>query len=157
MRLANLGHELGEESMEVHGLAKGRYTLLIDGQPVGDYASTQLEKGIDLQDNPKTPQYQQALAVALLNKQRNEGPIDALRNEWWNYQDYVDARRDVQEHPDNSLFQDALSKASAQISGMKERVAQDDAAAQIIEDHIYEINKPVVRRYELVRLENSAE
>ena len=40
---------------------------------------------------------------------------------------------------------------------MHERVAQDDAAAQIIEDHIYKINKPVVRSYELVRLENSAE
>ncbi len=110
-----------------------------------------------MQDNPKTPQYQQALGVALLNKQRNEGPIDALRNEWWNYQDYVDARRDVQQHPDNTQCQEALSKASVQINGMKERVAHDDAEAKVIEDHIYEINKPVTHVYQLVRVDGPAE
>jgi hypothetical protein len=110
-----------------------------------------------LQDNLRTPQYQQALAVARLNKQRNEGPIDALRNEWRNYQDYVDVRRDMRQHPENNQLQKAFSKASEQIAGMKERVARDDAAAQVIEDHIYEINKPVAHTYELIRSNSPVE
>ena len=150
-QLTKLGHHLGQESLEIHGLAPGRYTLTIDGHEVGTYDNDELQHHVELQENAKTPQYQQALAVAQLNKQRNEGPINALRDEWWNFQDCVDARREAGEHPDSAKCKECLIKAERQIVGMDARVAADDAEAKKIEDKIFEINKPPVRKYTLVR------
>ena len=144
-KLTDLGHSLSQESLEIHGLAPGRYTLTIDGQNVGSYDNVQLERQVELQENVKTPQYQQALAVALLNQQRNAGPINALRDEWWNFQDYVDARREAKAHPDSGKCQADLCTAEQKISGMESRVAQDDAEAKKMEDKIFELNKPLVR------------
>jgi len=93
--------------------------LTIGGAEVGLYDNTELEHHIELQGNSKTPQYQQALVVANLNKQRNEGPINALRDEWWNFQDYVDARREAKEDPDNATLKKALSDAEQKINGME--------------------------------------
>ena len=150
-QLTDLGYRVNQEAVEIHGLAPGNYTLTIDGHEVGTYDSVDLEHHIELQENAKTPQYQQALAVAALSKQQNEGPIDALRYEWWNFQDYVDALRDVKEHPDNAKSKVALASATKKISGMDDRIAKDDAAAKIFEDKIFKINAPTAHKYALVR------
>jgi len=150
-QLTDLGYQVNQESLEIHGLAPGKYTLTIDGHDIGTYDAEQLEHHIELQENANTPQYQQALAVANLNKRRNEGPIDALRDEWWNFQDYVDAKREVKEHPDSVKGKASLVAAERKISGMDLRVAKDDAEAKIMEDKVFEINKPPARTYTLVR------
>jgi lysophospholipase L1-like esterase len=150
-QLTDLGYRVNQEALEIHGLAPGNYTLSIDGHEVGTYDNVQLEHHIELQENAATPQYQQALAVANLNKQRNEGPIDALRTEWWNFQDYVDAKRELKVHPDNAKAKDSLSKSEKLIAGMDVRIAADDAAGKLIEDKIFQINKPPLRKYVLVR------
>jgi lysophospholipase L1-like esterase len=150
-QLTDLGHRLGKESLEIHGLAPGKYTLTIDGHEVGTFDNEQLEHHVELQGNASTPQYQQALTVAQLNKERNEGPINALRDEWWNFQDYVDAKREAKQHPDSAKCKEDLSKAEKEINGMDARIAGDDVAAKKIEDKIFEINKPPVRRYSIVR------
>lgn len=154
-QLTDLVYSVNEESLEVHGLPPGKYMLAIDGHDVGTYDSAQLEHHIDLQENEKTPQYQQALTLAMLNKQRNEGPIDAMRTEWWNFQDYLDAKRDVKEHPDNVKSKQSLVSAERKITGMDRRVAKDDADAKLIEDKIFELNKPPARKYSLVRISKS--
>jgi lysophospholipase L1-like esterase len=150
-KLTNLGHCLGQESLEINGLAPGTYMLTIDGQNVGTYDNLQLEQKIELQDNARTPQYQQALVVAQLNKQRNEGPVNALRDEWWSFQDYVDARREAKSHPDSAECRDCLNKAEQQIRHMDQRIAEDDVASKKIEDKIFELNQPPMRKYSLVR------
>jgi hypothetical protein len=132
-------------------LAPGKYTLTIDGVEVGTYDNVQLERHIELQEDERTPQYQQALVVARLNKRRNEGPINALRDEWWNFQDYVDARREADEHPDKIKCREVLTTAERQIVGMERRVAKDDADAKMVEDKIFELNKPPARKYALLR------
>jgi lysophospholipase L1-like esterase len=58
--------ELNQESLEVDGLAEGRYTLAIDGQTVGEYSAIELAKGINLAENEKTPQYKQSAAATKL-------------------------------------------------------------------------------------------
>ncbi len=63
--------DLNQELLTIKGLGAGWYTLLIDDQPVGDYAAEALEAGINLATNPKTPQYQQALRVAKANEERH--------------------------------------------------------------------------------------
>ncbi len=149
-KLSELGHLLSSESLEVHGLRPGKYTLAIDGKEVGTYSHIQLERGIELQENANTPQYQQALSVAHLNRQRNEGPINALRDEWWDYQDFIDARREVVEHPDSVELKNKLAKSERKILGMNARVARHEADALAIEDKIFDINQPPPRKYVLV-------
>jgi lysophospholipase L1-like esterase len=62
--------ELDQETLTVEGLGKGSFTLKIDGEPVGDYTAAQLRAGIDLADNPRTPQYQQSAAANKISAER---------------------------------------------------------------------------------------
>ena len=94
------------------------------------YDNVQLEHHVELQENAKTPQYQQALAVANLNKQRNEGPVDSMRTEWWNFQDYVDAKHELKEHPDNVKSKQKLVSSEHLILGMDVRNRQGQRRRQ---------------------------
>lgn len=67
--------ELNREMLTVAGLAPGNYTLLIDGQPVQDGTAAELAAGINLANNPKTPQSKQAAKVAGLFWKRQ--PLEA--------------------------------------------------------------------------------
>ena len=62
--------ELNEEKLVVSGLAAGNYELKIDGQSVGEYAAADLQAGVNLAENAKTPQYQQSAAATKINKDR---------------------------------------------------------------------------------------
>jgi lysophospholipase L1-like esterase len=153
VELTKLGHRLSREALEVHGLPAGRYTLTIDGVEVGTYNASALERHIELQGNPRTPQYQQALEVAKLNQQRNEGPIGALRGEWSKFQGYARKQREAEAAPDNAQLKEQLVQAEQQIAGMDERVAQANAAAQELEDQVFSKNQPPARKYVLQRVE----
>lgn len=149
--LTRLGHRLSGEMLEVHGLEPGRYELLIDGTSVGEFHSDALGRHIELQANEKTPQYQQALAVALKNKERNETAIASLRNEWRVFQQYSRVKRDLARNQTPEL-QQQLSMLETRVEGMEQRVAQFNAAAKELEDAIFELNQPVPRTYELKRV-----
>lgn len=148
-KLANLGHRLSAEALEVHGLPAGKYTLSIDGQEVGTYTAEQLERHVELQGNDKTPQYQQALKVAELNKQRNDGPVKALRGEWGKFQGYARKRMEVEKNPDSAATKDQFTELGKQIDGMDERVAAHNAKAKEIEDEIFKANVIPARKYVL--------
>ncbi len=151
--LTKLGHRLGKESLEVHGLPAGKYTLSIDGEVVGTYSSDALARHIELQGNDKTPQYQQALKVALLNKQRNEGPVRSLRGEWGRFQGFARDRKTAADNPDNAELQAKVQKLTEAIAGIEDRVAGHNAAAKVIEDQIFQENQPQAHRYVLQRAE----
>lgn len=55
--------DLNRETVTVKGLPRGRYALKIDGETVGTYAAEDLDAGVGLGFNAKTPQYRQAQAV----------------------------------------------------------------------------------------------
>src|SRR5690606_35869185 len=114
VKLSNLGHRLSREALTVHGLAPGRYVLTIDDVEVGTYSAPNLARHIELQANDKTPQYQQALQVALLNKERNEGPIGKLRAEWRNFQTLARTRQSVASQPDNAKAKETLAQLEQQ-------------------------------------------
>jgi lysophospholipase L1-like esterase len=69
--LVPLTGELNREVLTVTSLPPGTYALSVDGTAVGSYAATGLATGVNLAANAQTPQYQQALALAKLNEQRN--------------------------------------------------------------------------------------
>jgi len=152
VKLTALGHRLSREALEVHGLPAGRYALTIDGQEVGRFGAAGLERHIELQGNAKTPQYAQALEVATLNKQRNDGPIGALRGEWSKFQRYARVKQQAEAQPDNADVKAELVKAEESIAGMDGRVAAANAAAREIEDQIFTKNQPPARKYVLTRV-----
>jgi hypothetical protein len=79
LRLVPFQQELNQEILKIDGLAPGEYELRIDGQPVGRYDAQSLKSGVNLAENPKTPQYQQAEKVAKLNSNRHALESGRLR------------------------------------------------------------------------------
>jgi lysophospholipase L1-like esterase len=151
-KLTRLGMRLSRETLTIGGLTPGRYQVTIDGTPIGRYSDAVLAGRLGLQDNSKTPQYQQALAVAELNKQRNSGPVRSLRNQWGQFQQFARVRRAARAKPDNEELQKQLAANQTKIEGMAERVAQFNREAKQIEDKIFEINQPKPRHYVVKRV-----
>lgn len=81
-QMTRAGHRHSGERFTAQGLMPGDWELLIDGIPVGVWPHGRLARGIELQENDQTPQYRQALAVALGNAERNAAHVQTLRG-WW--------------------------------------------------------------------------
>lgn len=147
--LTHAGHHDSNEKVTVRDLAPGRYDLKIDGQPIGTYAAGQLAFGVELEGNDKTPQYQQALKVALLNKARNDQAMHPLRDLW---RDRKIKLRDV------SQAEGAKAANLAEVQAafakfdedLKPRVQAMIEKVKGFEDQIYEANQPVAHHYEIV-------
>lgn len=148
-KLLNLGHRWTREALEVHGLAAGQYDLLIDGEPVGRYSAEQLARHVELQSNPKTPQYQQSLQVAELNRKRNDTAIRPLRNEWRDFQAARRVEASLAFQPDNEKLKSQLASLQKSLVGMEERIAAHEALAREIDAEIRQVNRPRPRKYEL--------
>jgi len=150
--LLKLGHRATKESLEIHGLSPGRYELLIDGTSVGQYTHVALSRHIELQGNSQTPQYQQALQVALLNKQKNEGPVRTLRDSWRLFQSWARRTRDLKSQPGNTQLVQAIAKDESRLATLADTIRAAKAEALAMEDKIYAANQPQLRHFELKKL-----
>ncbi|MBI5772366.1 MAG: SGNH/GDSL hydrolase family protein [Verrucomicrobia bacterium] len=149
-KLTAAGHRSSGEVFAARGLKPGKYELKIDGQSVGTWTESVLGFKVELQANDKTPQHQQALAIALLNKERNDKAMHPLRDLW----------RDLK------VKQGALAKAAPDGKGeaakaafekwkeetFKPGVEKNLALVQDYEQKIYAANKIPARKYELRRV-----
>lgn len=146
-QLTALGHRYSNEKVIVRDLKPGKYALKIDGAVVGQYEAGALAKGVELQANDKTPQYQQALKVAMLNKQRNDLAYHPLRDQ---YAQLKGKRRELAKVPATDP-QYAAKKAEfeAWYTTQKAKVAELLAKAKDFEGQIYASNQPQPRKYEL--------
>ncbi|MCW1887511.1 SGNH/GDSL hydrolase family protein [Luteolibacter flavescens] len=149
VRLTDLGGEFGRQTLTVSGLPAGTYTVSIDGAEVTRATREELQTGLPLHDLAKTPQYQQAAHVAELNKQRNEGPVKTLRNEWVNFQQVKFLQSQVEKNPADEAEKQRLADAEKKLPGMEERVKAAEAAARAIEDDIFKNNQPRPHRFEI--------
>ena len=147
-KLTHAGHRNSNERITVRGLKPGKYALKIDGQQVGAYASNQFAAGVELEENDKTPQYQQALKVALLNKERNDVAYHPLRDQ---YGQLKGKRRDLAKAEAAKDPELAAKKAEYEqwYTAQKAKVAELLAKAKSFEDQIYQANQPQPRKYEL--------
>jgi len=143
-QLVHAGHRYGMEAFTARNLKPGKYELKIDGQSVGTWSDAQLAFRVELEANEKTPQYQQALRVALLNKERNEKAVRPLRNLWLQVKIW---RHRLASQPDKK---EAFAKWMAE--EFQPGVAKLEALAKDYEDQIYQANQPVARKYELLRV-----
>lgn len=150
--MLKLGHKASREGLEIHILKPGRYELTIDGTAVGTYTDVQLSRHIELQSNANTPQYKQALEVAMLNKKRNEGPIGKLRGTWGQFQRLARQRRTAEAKPDDEALAKGVKTLEDKFGNHEERIKQAEAEALAIEDDIFKANQPVPRKYVLKRV-----
>lgn len=149
-QLTRAGHKMSNERLRVTGLSPGRYALKIDGEPVGEYTHTQLQFKIELQENAKTPQYQQALSVAMLNKKRNDEAVRPLRNTWGRMKRERRKLASLAENdPSAPEARAAFAKWQQEFDAM---VAKHLELAQNIEAEIYLANQPQARTYTLTKV-----
>ncbi|MFG0287522.1 MAG: hypothetical protein ACF8CQ_05080 [Rhodopirellula sp. JB044] len=70
--LLPIANDLCRQMVSVRGLDDGKYEIRIDGIPVAEHTNRDLEHGINLALNERTPQYKQALTIVRLNSKRRE-------------------------------------------------------------------------------------
>jgi hypothetical protein len=152
--LTKLGHRMSQESLSIHDLPAGRYQLSIDGQVVGKYSNLGLARHIELQSNARTPQYQQAMEVAVLNQERNAGPVKNKRNSWRAFQGFARIKRGLDAQPGQKNEQQLakLKGLEEQLKNQEKTIQESEAAALALEDQIYKVNQPVARKYVLKRI-----
>ena len=145
-KLTHAGHRYSNEKVTARNLKPGKYDLKIDGEVVGTYTEGQLAFGVELEENAKTPQYQQALKVALLNKKRNDEAMRPLRNLWSRRKALA---RDVKVSKPEEL---EAKKAENQkfLDSFKGETEALIAKARDFEAQIYAENQPKPRKYEIV-------
>jgi len=146
-KLTHAGHHHSNERLSVRGLKPGKYELKIDGQTIGAYPAGQLAFGVELEENDKTPEYQQALKVAMLNKERNELAYHPLRDQ---YGQLKGKRRDLAKiDPNDPQYAARKAEFDQWYEGQKAKVAELLAKARDFEQQIYVANQPVPRKYEI--------
>jgi lysophospholipase L1-like esterase len=150
--LTHAGHRYSNEKITVGHLKPGKYELRIDGELVGAFLDSQLAFGVELEGNAKTPQYQQALQVAMLNKERTDKAVKPLRDLW---RAPKAKRREIQrleQGPDKAAADAKRTELEKWLPEFKAAVAEKITLAKQFEDQIYQANKPVARKYELTRV-----
>ena len=119
-----------------------------DGSPVDRLSETILPEEVELQAYAETPQYQQALQVATLNKERNDKAVRPLRNLWGRMKR---ERRKLDQAPEER--REELAAAFAKWEGeFRSQVAAMRKLAAEYEERIYQANQPKPRHYRLVRV-----
>jgi lysophospholipase L1-like esterase len=152
-KMLYLGHILGRESLSVTGLPAGGYELAIDGTPVGVYSAAGLAQGIGLEENALTPQYRQALKIAELNKNRNSGPVNRLRGEWSQMQQFYRLQRQVKADPNNAEAAKNLEAQTKKVEGLEERISKHESEAREIEEQILAARQPSPHKYRIAPVE----
>jgi len=137
-KLTRSGHTASQESHIVSGLKSGLYDLRINGQYVGTWNERALAVHAEIEEDPDSPTYQQALRVVALNKKRNEEAIRPLRGLW-----------SKQKGMFNKREADMAAYDAWQVE-FKAKRAELDALADRYEEDIYQINKVQPLKVEVV-------
>ncbi len=140
-KLTKAGHRISNERLKVSGLEAGNYAVSIDGKSIGKPVShVVLGSKIELQANVNTPQYQQAMQVALLNREKNDKVIRPLRNLWSRIKGLRNRHAD-----DPTAFQVEYEK-------LKPRIDEFLKSSREYEKRIYQAAQPKVRKYVIRRV-----
>ncbi len=144
--LTKAGHHWSNERVKIVGLEPGTYEVLIDGQSAGKkFSHVSLGAKIELQSNPATPQYQQAMEVALLNRERNDMAVRMLRNRWSHIKGVRNRYAEAAE-PDPVKLEEDIAKAMSDIEELI-KLADD------YEARIWELAQPKARTYEIRKVD----
>lgn len=159
LKLIPFTNEFNKEMLTVKNLAPGKkYSLKIDGQMIGNWTAAQFAEGINLAEQTKTPQYQQAQTIMFLNEDRWELERRLRVYAWVEYNVLWER---------NLLFKDNLSTLDTleslasgngwlrgNLDNYKRLRTPESRQAlnkqlETIVSTIYSINKPKKRHYEI--------
>ncbi len=149
--------KLSSEKLAVRTLPPGKYELKIDGDSVGQWTEAELAAGVDLGENPKTPQYQQALRVALLNKKRNAMGEHPMRIDFAQ----LKANRAILRQDEASDNPNKVTQAKKSFERFFEpnqkSISDYVAKSREMEEAIYLMSEPQARQYELSLVAGASE
>ncbi|MDR2953901.1 MAG: SGNH/GDSL hydrolase family protein [Prevotella sp.] len=151
--------EMNKEIFKVKGL-KGEYKLIIDEEEIGIWKANELEEGINLATQTKTPQYQQALAVMYLNESRWEIERRFREYAWIQFNFFKPrgllfannrkAIEAVDAHKAKDGWLNANRDSYSKMIYSEVRKALENQMEMLIHT-IYDINQPVARRVTLIK------
>lgn len=153
--------EMNQEIIKVSDLNKADYKIFIDQEEIGTWSSEDLDKGVNLAAETKTPQYQQALAVMHLNELRWEIERNFRDYAWIQFGFFQERgllfanNRAALEALDKETGNDGWLKMHRDnYTQMMHRSFRETRQAEMdmIVSKIYEINQPVKRRITLVEI-----
>jgi len=150
--------EFNREMLRVSGLSSGDYDLTIDGRKIAQFTAEELGEGINLAKLPKTPEYEQAMAVLQLNEERM-GLESKLRQYAWLQYDYL--RGIGRKFNDDLITMDSVNAKAAKdwaVNSKRDsyragrypavRAAWEKESKMLVDD-IYTINQPKTHRIEI--------
>lgn len=149
--LIPLGHRMSYEALTIHGLPRGSYEMRINDQSAGVFTSNQLESHIELENNARTPQHQQAVRVAELNAQRNEQAVKPLRDLWRAQKTLSRTRRELEAAPGDVALTKRITAYERKLADFEAQLKTLEDKSREFEDRIYQENKPQVLRFVLVK------
>jgi lysophospholipase L1-like esterase len=146
------------EMLTITDLKPGSYKLLIDGNEIGTWDAKDLAAGINLAEQTRTPQYQQAVAIRELNEERWE--IERRFRQKAYVEFNLLAKKGLYKADNRQALDTVMKYAQTDwaIGGNKDVYLKARFSAvrdawekemQVLIDKIYSINRPVARRIEL--------
>jgi hypothetical protein len=157
MKLLKPTMKLNNERVIVRGLKPGTYELKIDGQAIGRWTEKEFNSGVDLAGLTTTPQYQQALQVALLNVKRNALGEHPMRIPWAQLKGQRAMLQAEETKP--KANPENLARRKKQFDAFREKMQKEvevfvkDSLA--VEEEIYQANQPLARKYEVALVAGS--
>jgi hypothetical protein len=161
LNLIPFTEEFNQEKIKITGLSDGKYFLKIDGQAITEFTQNDLQNGINLAEYTHTPQYQQASKIMYLNEERFEIEKRFRDYAWIQFSFFQDkgllfannqaAMDTLRANFEKNIFLrgNFENYSKAQYPEVRE-VWQNQI--DLIVNKIYDINKPVPRKIELVKM-----
>jgi lysophospholipase L1-like esterase len=151
LKLVPFMQEFDQELLQVSGLKAGKYDLIMDGETVGTYDASELNTGINLAENARTPEYQQAIEIMEMNEERWDIERRGRMYKWMEY-DFLKGKGLL--FKDNNAAMDSIKVEAPKnpfVNGNKDTFsrARYKAVREVwqqeqdaLANKIYEINQP---------------
>jgi len=170
-RLVPITERLNQQILQISGLAGGRYLLSINGGDVGTYSEAELQQGINLADNPCTPQNAIGRKLALLCSEHHSlgSKLRTLRRVEIKHLAKVDlsdrtaveaslkqfiAEKEAQKHDPEANSGYYIKTARAYLEDIGNEPAMKERM-KAIEDAIYRLNQPQTYAYAVLKQQES--
>ena len=131
-KMTRAGHTMGQEAYTIAGFEPARYDLVINGQTVGTWDQAAFARHAEFEEDRDSPTWQQAAAVAELNKKRNDEAIRPLRNLYGQRKGKLRA----------AIAKNDMASFEAWLPEFQKQQAELEAKAKAFEDEIYQLNQP---------------
>ncbi len=141
--MTHAGHRLSADRIKIAGLPAGQYEVRVDGKLIGTWSHVMLGTKVELQELQKTPQYQQSLAVAELNRRRHDEFVRPLR-------DRMASLKGIKRR-----FTTDSDEYKSRSASILETIQKLQAGADQMDREIRKLARPQCRQWDIRRVDSS--